>query len=280
MLLAACEPIENRQVLGPAITADQIKLDVGGSTPGSNQIIVENLTPQYGGVWDLTTRYSSRDRDTVEMQYLGIDSIKFAATTDGGIVNIDKPYEVTKVDFPPFPEWTLLAGSTKAGKTWVWDFNSSKLPFGPWGLGQYLSYTLAPTKGTQSTDGSDYEGAQDDEMTFDLTNNSANFTIVSHNTGKNGMSAGTFKGTYKFDQKTASLKYRADSTLWSVGFIQIAGGDKPTISRGFSPTESNKKITNFYVCSVTETELILGYLPKGSAKVGDDAMYWVFKAKN
>jgi hypothetical protein len=280
MLIVACDPIEIRQELGPIVTADQIDLEVKGSTPGSNQVIVINHTPQYGGVWDLISAKSSQDIDTIEMIYLGVDSFKFAAITDGGIVNINKPYEVTKIDFPPFPEWTLLAGTTNEGKTWVWAFDSPKLQgFGPWGNGSFLSTTIVPTKGAQSTDGSDYEGAQNDEMTFDLNNNAANFTLVSHNTGANGMKAGTFKGNFKFDTKKAVQKFRADSTVWSLGTLKFSGGDKPTISRGFSPSEKNKLITSFDVISVTENELILGYVPKTSLVAGDDAMYWVFKPK-
>lgn len=280
MLLVACETIEDRQELGPVVTADQINLEVYGSTPGGNQIILVNHTPEYGGVWRFGTTRSPKETDTLQVSYLGVDSIKFDAITDGGIVTVIKPYEVTNINLPPFPEWILLAGSTKAGKTWVWDFNSSKLKgFGPWGPGSYLSTDIVPTSGTQSADGSDYEGTQDDEMTFDLNNNAANFTLVTHNTGKKGLAAGTYKGIFKFEVKAANQKARTDGSLWSVGIIKLSSGDKPSISRGYSLSENNKKITDFYVCSITEDELILGYMPKASTGLGDAAQYWVFKAK-
>jgi hypothetical protein len=283
VLFASCETIEDRNELGPAVTADQINLDVKGASAGSNRIIVENLTKQYGGCWNLIDRYSNQDKDTIDLAYLGKDTIKFAAITDGGIVNINKLYEITKIEYPPFPGWTYLAGSTAAGKTWVWDFNNPNLNgIGPWGMGSYLSNNLYPTSGLLSADGSDYAGAQFDEMSFNLRDNSGNYTFVSHNTGSIGMPAGTYTGTFKYGVTAAGKIMRADSTLWAIGKIKLAGPtskDKYSVSLGYSTTEKNKIITDYWILSITEKELILAYVPKLSTLANDPVQIWVLKPK-
>ncbi len=279
LFLAACEPIEIRDQLGTPITADQIDLEVkGATTTGSNQIVVINHTPQYGGVWTLVDGKSAFEIDTVIVPFLGPITFTFNATTDGGIISIEKDYVVTNMDYPLDPAWTLLAGSTPEGKTWVWAFDSPNLlGFGPWGNGAYL-IDKAPSWWGPSTDGTLYDNTNLDEMTFDL-NGGANYTIVSNNTSANGQPKGTFKGNFKFDIRDAASILDGSGNKWSIGTLKLSGGDKPTISRGFSPNEGNKKIVNFVIIKLTADEMILAYVPKTSTVAGNEAWYWVFKPK-
>lgn len=279
LILSACETIELRDQLGSPISADQIDLEVKGvNTPGSNHVVVINHTPQYGGVWTLVDETSPREVDTVLIPFLGPITFTFNATTDGGIIKIEKEYVVTTMDTPLDPAWTMLAGSTPAGKTWVWAFDSPSLKGqGPWGNGAYLQDN-APSWWGPSADGSGYDGTNLDEMTFDL-NGAANYTIVSNNSTSNGQPKGTFKGNFKFDIRNSTSIYTADSVKWAIGTLKISGGDKPTISRGFSPNEANKKIMAFNIIKLTENELILTYVPKATTSAGGEAWFWVFKPK-
>jgi hypothetical protein len=282
ILFSACDPIEIRKELGPGITASDIIVNVSGVTPGSNKVIIENKTPGVAGTWDLgiLDSKSFKQIDTVQLPYLGVNTFTFTAISDAGVAEVKVDYNVTVMDFPTEPRQTLFAGSTSTGKTWVWAFDNPKVKGkGPWGTGAYL-IDKAPTSEGFSTGMSVFEGSQDDEMIFDLNNNSANFTLITHNIGTKGLASGTYVGNFKIDFRVTHQKVSSvdSNTLWSVGDLKLSGASKPTISCGYSPNENNKKIYTFDIISITENELILAY-PEKNAIAGGIAWYWVFKPK-
>jgi hypothetical protein len=124
VFLISCEPIEKRDGMGETVTADQIKLSIANTTTvngkNGNQITVQNGTPHFYGQWDLLVRQSFKTQDTVILPFKGKITIPFKAITAGGFVNTSIDVTIDTIDHPVDPAFAILAGTTSAGKTWVW----------------------------------------------------------------------------------------------------------------------------------------------------------------
>jgi hypothetical protein len=120
LMLFACEPIEEREMMGEIAPLSSIQVEAYGITPGSNRIILKNNTLQYNVVWDYIIGTSTKQTDTVDLPFLGTQEIIAHAFTDGGMVDIQIPVNIISIDYPLDVQWSLLAGSDVDGKTWVW----------------------------------------------------------------------------------------------------------------------------------------------------------------
>jgi len=131
LLLAACEPIEDRQVLTNSFNPDDIELKVVQSTPGGNELSIQMNTPGVAGYWDFVIDRKYSDRVDVIYPIPGTSTFTFHVTTpyleDGNInhldFNISKSIDVTitQLDHELPPAYYKLVGDNLEGKTWVFD---------------------------------------------------------------------------------------------------------------------------------------------------------------
>jgi len=129
----ACNPVDKRNELGDVVSPDEFDLVVT-SINGTNKIILENRTPQYGGMWDYKFGTSTKMVDTVVVPVVGTYEVTYYATTDGGIVTKNVPVTIENMSeyVPGYAELT----NNGIGKTWVYD--KTLLPNGNWGKYCYL----------------------------------------------------------------------------------------------------------------------------------------------
>ena len=131
LLLAACEPIEDRQVLTNSYNPDDIELKVVQSTVGGNELSIQMNTPGVAGYWDYVIDKKFSDRVEVIFPIPGTSTFTFHVTTpyleDGNInhldYNISKSIDVTitQLDHELPPAYYKLVGDNLEGKTWVFD---------------------------------------------------------------------------------------------------------------------------------------------------------------
>lgn len=130
VLLAACEPIEDRDVLENSFDPDKIELRVVQPTPGSNRLSLQMLTPGVTGYWDFVIDRAFTDRVEVVFPIPGTHTFTFNVST--AYMPNDKPAEVqyisksieatiTVLDHELPPAYYRLVGQNLQGKTWVFD---------------------------------------------------------------------------------------------------------------------------------------------------------------
>jgi hypothetical protein len=131
IILAACEPIENRDVLSNSFDPDEIQLEVIQSTPGGNEFSLRMNTPGVIGYWDFLIDRKYTDRvDNIIFPIMGTSTITyFVATPYLENNDIDKisyisktiDVTVTQIDHPLPEAYYKLVGANLEGKTWVFD---------------------------------------------------------------------------------------------------------------------------------------------------------------
>jgi hypothetical protein len=93
LLLAACEPIEDRQVLTNSYNPDDIELKVVQSTVGGNELSLQMNTPGVAGYWDFVIDRKYSDRVDVIYPIPGTSTFTFHVTTpyleDGNINHLN-----------------------------------------------------------------------------------------------------------------------------------------------------------------------------------------------
>jgi hypothetical protein len=264
-MLVACNPIEDRDVMSGAITADQLKIS---ATPvvkdgvKSNYIQLNSEGNACLSSWDYGFGTLAGTKGTVKVMMAGDNEIVYSGmNTDGTIikktitVHVDKLYDVE-------PEWALFCGTTTGKKTWVWaKDNKYSGAHWVWGNGGALA-DLAPawwgrSEADASGDNIDINGT----MTFDL--HGASFTKVE--------SGVTSKGSFSFD-----MTKKQDPRFTNViGMLTIKG---TTIQHGISQNDGKKVVNTFNIIKLTNDEMILMYATEGGLSGGwPEGWYWVFK---
>jgi hypothetical protein len=133
MLMAACAPIENRDVLKNSYHPDDIIVSVTHSSPGSNIFTLKMSNPGIIGHWDYTIGRAVGKGDNQEIQVvyplMGKQTFRYLASsryiTNGDISNSQFIIKEIEVDIMFLeensvrPEWTYLVGTDS--KTWVFD---------------------------------------------------------------------------------------------------------------------------------------------------------------
>lgn len=259
----ACEPITNRMDMGSVIAESDLKIEVYTTTEGGNQIVMANETPLVGNFWDYIVSTSVRQRDTVLLPFLGEQVITFTGLCAGGTITATRTVRVDKIDHAVAPEWALLAGTDKKGKTWIWD-NEGLI----WGNGGYL-YDIAPMWYGLSADDMKRDFPEDftQSITFDL-NGGANFTRKAAN--------GTDIEKSKFSlDLSRSIPNGYNTAEWSTALLKI---NNATVMHGISPNEGNAPVHQFEVILLDENHLVLAY-PEPGISPGGTCWYWKFKAQ-
>ncbi|MFZ2287420.1 MAG: hypothetical protein WAV93_10595 [Bacteroidales bacterium] len=130
VFFAACEPIENRDVLTNSFDPDDIQLEVVQSTTGGNELSIRMKTPGIVGYWDYVIDKKFSDRVDVIFPIPGTSTFTFYVTTpymDNNQVDavsyISKSVDVTitQLDHELPEAYYKLVGANLEGKTWVFD---------------------------------------------------------------------------------------------------------------------------------------------------------------
>lgn len=268
LLLASCKPIDERDSMGALLAPSDIKLTAVNTTPGGNQVVITNNTVGAGGVWDYLIGTSFRKCDTVILPFKGNITIPFTATTAGGLVQASTTVTITVMDHPVEPEWALLAGTTEAGKTWVWADGSHLIGYDGvssvlYGNGGADDLSPAWWKATKSD--AIGAGTYNDEMTFDL-NGKANMTLVDKDKDVDGNVLATPKTTTgKFILKVkATDKNPAKSVIGTLDLI-----DRFPLALRINKTSDYPHPYLFQIVKLTENEMWL----KNTANDGNSIMY-------
>lgn len=254
MTLAACEPIEDRDVLTNSFDPDEISLSVEQTTPGGNEVILKMNTPGVAGYWNYLIDSKFTNEVKVVLPFLGTTTYTYNVTTpyiENGNINspvyISKSIDVTinQIDHRLPDAYYNLVGENLDGKTWVFD--------GVGGDNRKWWYMADPgnwnamwwNAGGTCCPPSDAKG----KMTFDL-NGGANFTYYASANGQ------AVTGT--------KWKFNPDFTkLLIVGNANILGSEG---------NGGNKK--TFEIKELTSNHMIL-FVPDASGGTG---WVWQFKA--
>lgn len=130
IFFAACEPIENRDVLTNSFDPDDIQLEVIQSTPGGNELSIRMNTPGIAGYWDYVIDTKSSDRVDVIFPIPGTSTFTFHVTTpyiqNNDIASVTYPSKsidvtITQLDHELPAAYYKLVGANLEGKTWVFD---------------------------------------------------------------------------------------------------------------------------------------------------------------
>jgi hypothetical protein len=130
VLVAACEPIEDRDVLTNSFDPDKIELKVVQSTPGGNNLSLQMLTPGVTGYWDYVIDRAFTDRVDVVFPIPGLNTFTYYVSTaymptgdPSNVQYIAKTIDVQidVLDHALPPAYYALVGENLEGKTWVFD---------------------------------------------------------------------------------------------------------------------------------------------------------------
>lgn len=267
MLLAiaciSCDPIENRESMGNAITADQLNVT---ATPvvvngvNSNKIVLENNSPVLSS-WDYGLGTSSRAYEEVLLVLTGENTIIFTGLNpDGTKITKELTVTVDELSFEVPAEWALFCGD--GSKTWAWDDTKEKI----WGNGAYLGGTDPGWWGRSISD-------IDEETTTEGAAAEMIFSTTGSTLSKVLSDGSTLAGTFSFDMTKQTLD--ENGNVWGRGKLNTRN---VTVLHGISQNEGQIPVYEYDIVRLTDDEMILSYAAAGTAAWGE-AWFWNFKAK-
>lgn len=128
LLATSCQ--NNDYELGEKLDKSDIDFEViqdFDADAGGNTVILINNTPETVSIWDYGTGRSNRAIDTIRYAFKGDYTIKFSASTAGGVVEMD-PVPITVTDdnlnYVSDPLWEALSGGVGKSKTWYLDLDA------------------------------------------------------------------------------------------------------------------------------------------------------------
>lgn len=211
LFFAACEPIENRDVLSNSFDPNDIQLEVIQSTAGGNKLSIRMNTPGIAGYWDYVIDRKYSDRVDVIFPIPGKSTFTFYVTTpyiqNNDISNVTYPSKsidvtITKLDNPLPAAYYKLVGANLEGKTWVFDGVGGD---GRWWWGMVAPYNWQEkwwNAGGECCPPSDVSG----RMVFDL-NGGANFSYYASPT------ATKVAGGWAFNADFTKLTIKGDANI-------------------------------------------------------------------
>ncbi len=264
MMLAACDPAEDRDVMSGAITANDLQIS---ATPviveGKNSNYIELNSDGVGCLssWDYVNGTTVSTKSTVQMVVGGTQDIVFSGLNHDG-TTITKTLTVqidTLINVPE--EWGLLCGSGE--KTWVWDDTQAD---GVWGNGGYKGNTspgwwkvaLADMNGQTAGEGA---GA---EMVFAVKGSALT---------KKKTDGSSVKGAFSFDM-TAKMLDDAGA-VWAKGKLTTKN---VTVLSGKQPNGGNAPVYEYDILNLDNDKMALSWPEPGAGSWGN-AWFWMFKAK-
>ncbi len=258
LVFSACDPIEDSEDMGGALTADELDIT---ATPiqvnglNTNKIIVENNSAVLSK-WYYGTGTSTKAYDTIKMVVSGTQTITFTGRNADGS-EITKEIEVTidNLYYEVDPEWSYLCGT--GTKKWTWKSDDKCF-----GNGSYLS-DMTPSWWTLTDD--DMDGQASGEG----TGASMVFSIDGATLTKNYTDGTSVSGTFSFDM--TDITYDSNGDVWSKGSLSTTG---VTVLCGKSLNEDGIDVNDYFILSMDDNNMVLAYNTPDTS----EAWYWLFSA--
>lgn len=263
--LVSCDPIENRESMGGAITAEQLNVT---ATPvvvdgkKSNKIILENHSPVLS-LWDYGLGTTNKAYDEILLVLTGENKITFTGLNpDGSKITKELTVNVDALSFEVPKEWALLCGD--GSKEWEWDDTQViGEKGGPivWGNGAYKS-NIAPD--WWKLELNDIDGqAPKEGVGASLT-----FTTSGAKLVKNKSDGSTEAGSFSFDM---SKQIQNDNKeVWAIGKFYTKN---VTVLCG---SVGGDKVFEYDILYLDKDKLVLCYQVPNEPATG---YFWMFKAK-
>lgn len=264
--LVACEPIEERDSIGGAISAD--KLDVK-ATPiivngkNGNMVILENHSPVLSA-WNCGGAVSSKSYDTVMVVKTGSIDVAFTGLNPDG-TKITKNFTIQVDVLSTLPtEYKNLFGDPSQGitsKKYVWDETAGAV----WGNGGYLGNTSPGwwTNDKAAMDKEDADYGSEGYMIFDLNG----MTLKKSN------AAGTKTETGTASLDLSSKKLDGNGAVWASAKLITKN---VTVLKGVAPNGGNAPVYDYDILKLSDSKLVLAWPEPGSGAWGT-AWFWMFR---
>jgi hypothetical protein len=247
LIISACEPIVERDVLENSTTVEGVELVATQATEGGNLIELNMTTPGVTGYWDYNLGRAFTNKVEFVYPIPGTSTFTFVGTLGAEFFTKTIDVTITQLDAALDQDWyDLVSENTSEGKTWefagegedggLWWFMSP--PDNPDG---YM--TAWWNAGGTCCPPGDVNG----QMTFDL-DGAANYTHVAEPGGEET------SGTFVLDVENQTL---------TISGARLLGG-----------TDDYRNPDGVYqIISLTEDELIL-YTPNNAGGTG---WTWIFR---
>jgi len=265
-MLFACDPIEDRDTMTGAITADQLNISakpVVKDGVNSNYIELNSEGNPCLSSWDYGFGTLTNTKGTVKVMMAGDNDIVFSGMNpDGTIikktitVHVDKLYDVE-------PEYALFCGD-KGTKTWVWDDVMGT----PWGNGGYLGNTT-PGWWTCNMDAIQEQAVQKG-YPGDGKNGSMLFSLKGAKITKSDGTTGSF--TFDMSKKTKD----DNGNIWAIGKLYTKSVN---VLLGIQPNEGNAVINEYDILKLDAQHLYLACKETATVKSWQGCWFWCFRAK-
>lgn len=272
LVFVACEPIEKRNTLAPAISEGELSSKVNISVSGND---VTCTIDSKNIVYWQTSSGKQANTKTAEFYFPLAGQYEISCSLFGGDEKVSLTETITIVNNDPEyysdPMWELLTNNAD-GKTWVWADDSPNAP--TWGIGPYLVASRGEWWGQNFPDlGNDQGAALDDEIYFDL-NKAHNFSVTMNGSGRPGSGSGSFD----MQLGGENVVLGGDgSSIWSYGKITFTN---QTIPLGFNNNGEGQPLVYVYdILKLTEDELILAFPEEGVTWAWGAAWFYQFKRK-
>jgi hypothetical protein len=263
MMMVACDPAENRDVLSGAITASDLKISatpvlVNGKK--SNSIELNSDGNGCLGSWNYGNGTTVSAKTTVQLVLDGANDIVYTGWNHDG-TTITKTLTVqidTLINVPP--EWGLLCGT--GAKSWVWDNTASSV----WGNGGYKGNTspgwwavaLADMEAQTAGEGA---GA---ELIFSVHGSSLT---------KKKTDGTSLVGSFSFDM--SAITKDDGGAVWAKGKLTTKN---VTVLSGKQPNGGNAPVYEYDILKLDNEKMALSWPEPGAGSWGT-AWFWMFKAK-
>lgn len=276
-VLAACEPVEDRESLGSTVSIEAVssglsvtpyQIDTLKLNPGQtgNYFYVKADDVSVLSKWDFGTGTLVGTEGVVQMLLKGDRVITYQGMcADGSIVTKEFSVHIDTL-FNVAPEWSLLTG-TNGTKEWKWapvengncwgntgyhsGFNGNEYGGGNYWWGR-TSATIAEDAGNSIENETAYEGYDAGSyMRFDI----AGTKMTTFKSDGTEVSSGTFSldlGKSMYHDNIVGAG-RVDPVLGNLKFTGV------TILQGVSQNEGQKVVYNFDIYKLTESEMYLGH---------------------
>jgi len=265
----ACDPIENRDNIGSAITADEIEATVTVAQENGlnvNYVYCECSSPisceWTNGVIKKQSNYAE-----LIMFVPGEQTITLKGLCADGTV-ITKEFTVT-VDalsdtYPVDAEYGYFCGS--GSKNWVWNTKDYTNTYGMGGWGADAS---PGWWGMSANDGAGSMNRAGEGNGASMT-----FTLYGKTLVKNKTDGSTESGTFDFDMGTYEMNFWDASQQWSIGKFYTSG-TTVLIGRG---TEVDAPVTEYDIVSLNDSTMILATPYKEVS--WNEGTFWLFASED
>lgn len=260
--IIACDPIENRDSLEGAITADDLDIsatEVVVDGVNSNKIVLENRSPVLSW-WDYGIGVSQKQSDTVLMVVTGSSNISFTGLNpDGSKISKELSVTVDSLVFDVAPEWGYFCGEGE--RSWSWDETASIC----FGNGGYLGNSVPTWWGLPAESMDGQAPGQGLGATMVFSTSGATLT-------KNLTDGSSTTGTFAFEMN--DITYDGEGNVWSKGKLRTSG---VSILCGISPNEGRVEVYEFDIIELNDEMMVLSYHINGISAWGE-AWFWVFRS--